>query len=195
MAQVVAAGVDAVVLITFAEGAQLGQSLIEAGLGPDSILWYGTDGWKDNVTPESVNPDDAGVLETMKGTYPSLAPPGGEPTFGERFAAFAPPGTPTVFSAHSYDCVVVMVLASDVAGSDDPVAIRDEVIGVTKDGTKCFTYAECSALVALGVDIDYDGASGPLDFIDAGEPGVGVYDVYLYDADGGSSNIDEITIP
>ena len=70
-----------------------------------------------------------------------------------------------------------------------------EVIGVTKDGTKCFTYAECSALVALGVDIDYDGASGPLDFIDAGEPGVGVYDVYLYDADGGSSNIDEITIP
>ena len=38
-------------------------------------------------------------------------------------------------------------------------------------------------------------AAGPLDFVPAGEPGVGVYDVYLYDGAGGDSNIAEITIP
>lgn len=194
-AAVAAAGVDGVVLITFSEGAQLAQALIEADLGPDDIAWFGTDGWKDNVSPEAVDPNDPGVIEGMLGTYPSLSPPGGEPTFGERFAAFAPPGTPTVFSAHAYDCVIVMVLASEVADSDDPDRIQAEVNGVTSGGTKCFTYAACHDLIKDGEDIDYDGAAGPLDFIPAGEPGVGVYDVYLYDGAGGSSNIQEITIP
>ena len=195
VAQVAAAGVDGVVLITFAEGAQLAQSLIESNLGPDDIQWFGTDGWKDNVTPDAVDPNNAGVLETMVGTYPSLSPPGGEPTFGDRFAAFAPEGTPAVFSAHTYDCLVVMVLASEVANSDDPDRIQAEVNGVTSGGTKCFTYAACHDLVQDGEDIDYDGAAGPLDFVPAGEPGVGVYDVYLYDGAGGDSNIAEITIP
>ncbi|MBT5756945.1 MAG: hypothetical protein HOI41_18485, partial [Acidimicrobiaceae bacterium] len=35
-----------------------------------------------------------------------------------------------------------------------------------------------------GGDADYDGASGPIDFLDAGEPSVGSYDIYEYDADG-----------
>ena len=194
VAAVSAAGVDGVVLITFAEGAQLAQSLIEADLGPKDIAWFGTDGWKDNVTPELVDASDPAVIEGMLGTYPSLSPPGGEPTFGDRFKAFAP-DAPAVFSAHFYDCVITMVLASEVADSDDPDRIQAEVNGVTIGGTKCFTYAACHDLVKDGEDIDYDGAAGPLNFIPAGEPGVGVYDVYLYDGAGGDSNIREITIP
>lgn len=195
VAAVTAAGVDAVVLITFAEGAQLAQSLIEAGLGQDTIQWYGTDGWKDNVPATAVSPDNPGIISGMLGTYPSLSPPGGEPTFEQRFTAFAPEGTPKVFSAHTFDCVIVLALAALVAGSDDPDLIRAEINGVTKGGTRCFTYASCRALVLDGTDIDYDGAAGPLDFVDAGEPGVGVYDVYLFADDGSDSNILEITIP
>ena len=177
VADVVEAGVDAAVLITFAEGNQLMQAMIEAGVGPADIAIYGSDGFADNVTPDQVDPDNVAVFDGIKGTYPSVAPPDGEPTFGERFAAFAP-DAPTVFSAHSFDCLVTFVLASEVAGTDDPVAIQAAFNDVTRGGTKCATYAECSALVADGDDIDYDGASGPLDFVDAGEPAKGVYDVF-----------------
>ena len=44
------------------------------------------------------------------------------------------------------------------------------MISVTKDGEKCSLFADCLALLEAGTDIDYDGAAGPLDFVDAGEP-------------------------
>jgi branched-chain amino acid transport system substrate-binding protein len=60
----------------------------------------------------------------------------------------------------------------------------NEVNGVTKDGEKCDTYAACKDLIAAGTDIDYDGASGVLNFTDAGEPGAGYYDIWHLDATG-----------
>ena len=61
-------------IITFAEGAQLLQSMIEAGLGPDDIPIYVADGFKDTVLAASVDPDDLSVLDGIKGTAPSVAP-------------------------------------------------------------------------------------------------------------------------
>jgi branched-chain amino acid transport system substrate-binding protein len=58
------------------------------------------------------------------------------------------------------------------------------MIGITKDGEKCTTVADCVKLLKDGKDIDYDGAAGPLNFTDAGEPGAGTYDVYTFGADG-----------
>jgi branched-chain amino acid transport system substrate-binding protein len=183
IAQITEAGVDSVALISFAEGAAIVQGMIEAGVGPADIQLYVADGFKDNVSADAVDPNNVAVLEGVRGTAPSSAPPNGEATFGERLEAFAP-GTPTIFSAHKYDCLMVMVLASEIAGTDDASAWVAEMSGVTQGGTKCSRYEECSALVAEGTDIDYDGASGPLEFIEAGEPGAGVYDVFEYDAAG-----------
>ena len=73
-AAVAAAGVDAVAIITFAEGAHLLQSMIAAGLGPDDIPIYVADGFKDTVLAASVDPDDLSVLDGIKGTAPSVAP-------------------------------------------------------------------------------------------------------------------------
>ena len=67
---------------------------------------YVTDGFKDNVSAEAVNPDDLSVLDGVRGTAPAAAPADGEPTFLDRLEAFAP-GTPTIFSGHFYDCVNV----------------------------------------------------------------------------------------
>ena len=50
------------------------------------------------------------------------------------------------------------------------LAIGAEINDVTRGGTKCTTFAECRDLIVAGDDIDYDGRSGPLEFIDAGEP-------------------------
>ena len=138
-----------------------------------------------------MNPDDPGVLAGIRGTAPSAAPASGEATFPDRFAAFAP-GVPTIFSPQTYDCVMVMVLAAQVAGSADPADYVSEMNGVTKDGVKCERFADCLALIAAGEDIDYDGASGALDFTDVGEPGVGTYDVWEWDAAGNANTIDQI---
>ena len=190
---VAAAGVDAVAIITFAEGAQLLQAMIEAGVGPDDIAIYVADGFKDAVPASAVNPDDLSVLDGIKGTAPSVAPPDGEPTFLARLAEFAP-GTPTIFSGHFYDCLMIVVLASAVAGTDDPAVFVNEMNGVTQDGARCSSYQACVALIAQGTGIDYDGASGPLEFTDPGEPGVGVYDVYRYNAEGNAVTIDQVIL-
>jgi branched-chain amino acid transport system substrate-binding protein len=182
-AELASAGVDAIAIIVFGEGAQLLQAMIEAGVGPADVQIYVADGFKDTVSAEDVDPANAAVLEGVRGTAPSAAPPNGEATFLDRLEAFAP-GTPTIFSAHKHDCLVTFALASAVAGTDDVSVWVNEISGVTQGGTKCSTFAECYTLVQDGEDIDYDGASGPLEFTDVGEPATGVYDVYEYDAEG-----------
>ncbi|HSM01286.1 MAG TPA: ABC transporter substrate-binding protein [Acidimicrobiia bacterium] len=182
-AQIAAAGVDAVSFIPFAEGAAFLQALIEAGVGPDDVAVYTADGFVDNVKAADVDPDDPAVLEGVRATYPSVAPPSGEPTFPDRFAAFAP-DAPLVFSAHAYDCIIIFALAAVAAGSTDPVAIQAQVNAVTRNGVNCNRYAECRDLLLAGENIDYDGASGTLDFVEAGEPGAGTYTLLTYNAEG-----------
>jgi len=181
--EVAAAGVDSVVVITFAEGGPVMQSMIEQGIGPADLAVYVTDGFKDNVTADLVDPNDLSVLEGVRGTAPSAAPPDGEPTFLDRLEAFAP-GTPTIFSGHFYDCVNIVALASLAAGSAVPADIRDQMIAVTNEGTECITYEECAGILADGGDINYQGASGVVDLNDLGEVTAGTYDLYTYDAEG-----------
>jgi branched-chain amino acid transport system substrate-binding protein len=190
--EVAAAGVDAIVMIVFAEGASVMQGMIEAGVGPADLAVYVTDGFKDNVTADLVNPDDLSVLEGVRGTAPSVAPPDGEPTFLERLEAYAP-GTPTIFSGHFYDCVNVIALASSAAGSTDPAVFVAEMQTVTNDGTECISYEECAAILADGGDINYQGASGVVDLNDVGEVSAGTYDVYTYDAEGTAVTEDTVT--
>lgn len=193
VSQVADAGVDAVAIITFGEGAQLLQAMIEAGAGPSDIPIYVADGFRDTVGAADVDPDDPAVLEGIRGTAPSASPPNGEATFLDRFQAFAP-DTPTIFSAHYFDCLNVLALASAVAGSDDPAVFVEEINGVTSGGTTCSTYAECLELIEDGEDIDYDGASGPLEFTDAGEPSNAVYDVFEYDGAGESVTESQVEV-
>jgi branched-chain amino acid transport system substrate-binding protein len=182
--QIVDADPDAVAVIAFPDtGGRVLQAMIEQGVGPDDVQIYVTDGLQTNSLYEQVDPADPSVTEGIRGTAPAAAPEGGAEHFPADFEAFAP-GVDTIFSAHTYDCTIVFALAALVAGSDDPADIQAEMIGVTKDGTKCTTFAECSQLVEDGDDIDYDGASGPLEFIDIGEPAAGTYDVYTFGADG-----------
>jgi branched-chain amino acid transport system substrate-binding protein len=184
---IVASGAEALAMITFQEGGQLFLDLQSAGF--DGQI-YIADGFVDNVNEDVV--PDLTQLEGIRGTYPSAAPANGEPTFGDRFAEFAPPDTPTIFSAHMYDCLAILVLAAQVAQSSDPSVYVDEIIGVTRDGEKCEIIADCLEMVWAGTDIDYDGASGPLDFSPNGEPSLGVYNIVEYDAEGVVQNLEEI---
>jgi len=191
--ELAAAAIDAVVVISFAEGAQLFQAMIEAGVGPADIATYGTDGLKDTVSAEAVDPGNPAVLEGLRGTSPSAAPANGEATFIDRFAEFAP-DSPVIFSGQFYDCMMITLLASAIAGSADPAVFVDEINGVTSGGTTCSSYEDCIHIIAGGGDIDYEGASGPLEFGENGEPTVGTYDLYEFDAEGNANTFDQLVL-
>ncbi|MEN8234898.1 MAG: ABC transporter substrate-binding protein [Actinomycetota bacterium] len=186
-AEVVASGAEAVAMITFEEGGQLLLDLESAGFAG---AIYVADGFKDTVGGDQLGGNVA-LLEGIKGTAPSASPANGEATFGDRLEA-AFPGTPTIFSAQKYDCLMVTVLAAQAAQSADPSVFVNEISNVTKGGEKCSLFADCFALLSEGKDIDYDGASGPLDFGSSNEPGIGTYDVFIYDAEGATSTLDQI---
>jgi branched-chain amino acid transport system substrate-binding protein len=192
--QLADASADAIAMISFDEGGQVIQAAIAAGVGPADVQWYGADGIAGNRFFEQVDPANPAIVEGIRGTQPSAAPADGEATFPERFAAFAPPDVDVIYSGHAYDCVVVAALAATAAGADSPEAIQANMNDVTRDGEKCTLYSECVALLEEGADIDYDGAAGPLDFIDAGEPGAGSYDRWQFGADG-ALTVFEASIP
>jgi len=184
---IAASGAEALAMITFEEGGQMLLDLEGAGFAGQI---YVADGFKDTVGSDQLG-GRVDLLEGIKGTAPSASPANGEATFSDRLEAFAP-GTPTIFSAHKYDCLVTIVLAAQEAQSTDPSVIKDSMISVTTGGTKCSLVADCLELVWAGEDIDYDGASGPLDFGPSGEPSVGTYDIFVYDAEGGTETLDQV---
>jgi branched-chain amino acid transport system substrate-binding protein len=67
------------------------------------------------------------------------------------------------------------------------------MVAVTRDGTKCTSFAECKDLLDAGEDIDYDGPSGPMDFTEAGEPSQGVYALSEFTEDGELEQLETIT--
>jgi branched-chain amino acid transport system substrate-binding protein len=168
IAAVVDANPDAIVIIGFDETAQILGGLIEAGFGPSDKLVYGTDGNMGNALAQQF--DDPSVVAGMKGTLPGVDVEGEIADFRDRLLAVDSALIDYSYSAESYDAITVMALAATIAGTDDPVAVAAEINGVTREGEKCTTFADCVALIDAGTDIDYDGVSGPLEFIDAGEP-------------------------
>ena len=186
-AEVAASGAEALAMITFDEGGQLLLDL--EGSGYAGAI-YVADGFKDTVGADQLG-GRVDLLEGLKGTAPSASPANGEATFGDRLEA-AFPGTPTIFSAQKYDCLMVTVLAAQAAQSADPAVFVAEIGNVTKGGEKCSLFEDCFNLLSEGKDIDYDGASGPLDFGPSNEPGIGTYDVFIYDVEGNTETLSQI---
>ena len=160
---------DAVVLVAFEEGIQILQTMVEQGVGPDAIQIYITDGMATGELGVLIDESNPGIASGMKGTQPAAAPSSGAAFFPQAFAEFAP-GVSTIFSAQSYDCAILIALAAEAAGSNDSADIAAAMVDVSRDGEKCSTFAACKALLSSGANIDYDGASGAIDFLDVGEP-------------------------
>jgi branched-chain amino acid transport system substrate-binding protein len=190
VSEVKAATPDAVVVIGFSEdGGRMIRELIAQGLGPHDVAIYTADGMQGSSFFKAVDPTNPAVVQGIRGTAPSPAPSGRVHPFA---AEYAKTGQDTIFSSHYYDCTMIVALAAQAAGSDDPGLIREHILEVSKGGEVCQTYPECVALLEDGVDIDYDGASGPVDLDDHREPTIGVYDVWHYNAAGAPMNIEGV---
>lgn len=187
--QVVGAEPDAVALIGYPEdGGKVLAEMLEQGVDFSATTIYVTDGMQSNELYKAVDESDTGITAGIRGTAASAAPENGASWFPDAFAEFAPEVESPIYSAQSYDCVMAIALAAQKTESDAPFDIASEITNITKgesDGaTACNTAEDCLAALEAGDDINYDGASGALDFSDAGEPSAGSYDVYTFGDDG-----------
>ena len=113
----------------------------------------------------------------MKGTLPLTELSG---AFRDRLMQQDPALTDFNYAAESYDAVIISALAAESVKSTNGADIATGINAITKDGEKCTDYAGCKAILDRGGDVDYDGATGTLDFTDAGEPGSGSYGVQTF---------------
>jgi branched-chain amino acid transport system substrate-binding protein len=180
--EMTSADADAYVVVGFAESEQILKEMITKGIGPDAKIVYGTDGNIGNALGENF---PGGELAGMKGTLP-MAELTDE--FRDRLLKVDPALTDFTYGPESYDAVMITALAAEVAKSDDPVAIANEINGVTEGGEKCTTFADCVEKIKAGTDIDYDGIAGPFTFGPAGEPTEASFAIQEY---GDDSQIDD----
>lgn len=128
-----------------------------------------------------------GELVGAKGTTPAPETTDAVTAFQERMQTHADENDIDLddtfaYGPEAYDSTIIVALAAQVAG-DDGAAHAAEIVGVTKEGTKCGTFAECLPLIEAGTDIDYDGVSGGTDMSGNGEPIIGSYAVQVYGDD------------
>ena len=92
--------------------------------------------------------------------------------------------------------MILCYLAAVAAGSADGRDMAEQVQAVSAPpGTK-YTFEQLpEAVRALqnGDDIDYQGASGPIDLNDAGDATAGVYDIFRY-REGRVESVDEVSL-
>lgn len=89
------------------------------------------------------------------------------------------------FTAHAIDCVNLIALAVEVAGSDAPRTFRTNMASVSVDGSPCSTFVACSQLLEQGLNIDYNGLSGSAELANStGDPIQARFESFGFDADG-----------
>jgi branched-chain amino acid transport system substrate-binding protein len=170
---------DAIVLIGLNDSAPILAEMIKEGLGPRDKRVYGASNLTNNLA-RLVDPQNPGVLAGMRGVNVD----DGNDAFTSRMRAIDPGLQSFTLGAEAYDAVVVTALAAVSAGTDAPTTVAAHINEVTRGGVKCASYADCRRLILEGKDVDYDGASGPLDFTDAGEPSSVGYVIKEFQADG-----------
>jgi branched-chain amino acid transport system substrate-binding protein len=165
---------DAVVLISDDQGAAV-TSALAAGLPAESTYLVDANAL-----------DYAGVLDPGAINCATGARAGADtdPDFFGRLAGVAPDLTSTRFAAEAYDAVNVLALAAITSGGTGGDGIAGAMVPVTNTGTRCTTFAECSDLLSGGVDIDYDGISGPISFDANGQESQGVVSIVRYGVSG-----------
>ena len=103
----------------------------------------------------------------------------GDKHFRERYADKYDKPTPDQYSANTYDATLVYALAAIAAKDPSRKGIASKVDAVGgPPGKACATFAECVNLLRKGREINYEGASGSLDFdVKGNVPGAfGVFD-------------------
>ena len=176
--RVVSGDPEALVIIGFEETSKILTALFEQGFTPDAgKRIFLVDGNVGNALGEQL---PAGSMEGVQGTLPAAEITG---DFQDRLLAVDPALIDFSYGPEAYDATIIVALAAQIAGTDNPAEVAAQINGVTRDGEVCTTFADCKALIDAGTDIDYDGPSGPQTFGPEGEPTEASFKILTYDAD------------
>jgi ABC-type branched-subunit amino acid transport system substrate-binding protein len=192
--QIVSGNPDGIVIVDFPETYnKVGPALVRAGFDPEST--FVTDGLIVSTLAESAGED---AVNGLRGTAPGV--PDGDPSeaaFDELFTAAEPKDVERgTFDAQNFDAVMLCYLSAVAAGSTDGADMAAEVRDISGPPGDEYTFEQLpDAIEALqnGDDIDYQGASGPIDMDEAGDATSGVYDIYEF-REGAPEPTDEIEV-
>ena len=174
--------------------ASVATALSATGVWAPEVTW-GTN----TLISAELAADDPELVEGMRATVPGT--PDGSPASIEFETLFESSDPENVaikrFAAQQFDAAILCYLAAVAAGSSDGPEMAKALIDNTAPGGEEFTWQQLTdAIEALeaGEDIDYTGASGPIDMDENGDASAGVYDIYQY-RDGRLKAIAQTPVP
>ncbi|MFL1378635.1 MULTISPECIES: ABC transporter substrate-binding protein [unclassified Nocardiopsis] len=160
-ADLIARDVDAFIGVDPGGSSLLGDALVGQGFPAEGIY-----------LPERTLDDPSAALEDRGPAGATLVrhhrPDGGFPEINPDTADHDLSHSPQLggVTAALYDCVNLIALAAESAGSVEPAEIAAHLPAVSADGRECTGYADCLARVRDGQDIAYVGPRGPLTWDD-----------------------------
>jgi hypothetical protein len=135
-------------------------------LGGQSIPWVGTDVTSGSDFLKAIGyPTAHAELTSIYGTSVS-----GQATsaFTDLFNKLYPSQKttgPLANANYAYDAVISLALADQYAKTTNGTTVAHDMTKVTNPpGTACYTYSSCLKLLKAGTKINYEGASGSLDY-------------------------------
>jgi ABC-type branched-subunit amino acid transport system substrate-binding protein len=132
-------------------------------LGHYNVAFVGTDEYTDPNVAKAIGLSTFSKYATgMQGALPSGP---AYSYFSALFEKMFKGQAPNYFSAANYDAVIVAGLAMTAAKSTNPAVWNNYIETVANPpGTVCSTYASCVSLLKAGKKINYEGASGPVNY-------------------------------
>lgn len=192
--QMVSGNPDAWVVFSFAPAYQrFSRALLDTGRWSAGKT-YVTDALALSNLPKLAG---AEATEGLRGTAP------GSPDDNPATAAFdklyssSPGAKPQTFDAQAFDAVMLCYLSAVKAGKADGVSMAKVVRGISAPPGSAYTWQQLPRAIqalARGEEIDYEGASGPIDLNGAGDATAGAYDLYRYQ-DGRITVYDQVIVP
>lgn len=187
---------DAVMIVAYPEtGSLILKAAFELGLLDGDTQIILTDGMKNDSVADLVGQTSDGtyIVSGVIGTAPSAGGPALETFTGLYKDAFGN-REPEVFDPNTWDAAAVLVLAAEAAQSNEGAAIKASVVDVANaPGTEVTDVCEGLALVREGEEINYQGASGTIEF-DAQGDVVGRYDIWTITKDGAVEVIETVDV-
>jgi ABC-type branched-subunit amino acid transport system substrate-binding protein len=135
-------------------------------LGGQNIPWVGTDVTSGSDYLKAIGYSTAhAVLTSVYGTsITGTANSAFIGLFNKLYPNLKTAG-PLANANYAYDAVISLALADDYAKTLNGTTVAHDMTKVTNPpGTACYTYAACLKLIKAGTKINYEGASGSLDY-------------------------------
>lgn len=129
----------------------------------------------------SSQPFTAGLAKRVVGVAPIAYD--NAKAFTELMRGIDPEAT-GLYAHNAYDCLNIIALAAEAAGSNQPLDIAAAIPGVTTSGTGCTMFTSCRESLIEGRNINYNGPTGNLSIGADGNVATANFERFTFDSSG-----------